>query len=128
MLEFFERRRLRRVLYSYPVIGLVGIVAVLMLLPAWSAYSKMHATAEKREEAAAELAHLSAREEALAEEIERLSSERGVEEELRRKFEVGHEGEELIVIVGLERTEPVAPAPEPEPTWRDRVREAFPLW
>ncbi len=127
MLEFFERRRFRRVLYSYPIIGVVGLVAVLLLFPAWSAYSNMNATAEKREDVAAELERLSAREAALQEEIDRLATERGVEAEIRRKFEVGHEGEELIVIVGLPDA-PQVEEPEPtQPSWGERIRGFVPF-
>jgi len=35
----------------------------------------------------------------LREEIERLSTERGIEQEVRSKFEVGKDGEEMIIIV-----------------------------
>lgn len=100
MLEFYEKRKLKRLLYSRPALVLVGLVAFFMLFPTWNAYSNMQETFEKRASAEDELAELLVRESELQTEIDRLTTEQGIEAEIRRKFEVGRAGEQLIVIVG----------------------------
>ena len=62
-------------------------------------YEKERDTRLKRIEQREILNELEGRESSLREEIERLSTERGIEEEVRSKFEVGKDGEEIIIIV-----------------------------
>lgn len=62
-------------------------------------YKKERDTRLRRIEQREVLDELEGREESLREEIERLSTERGIEEEVRSKFEVGKEGEEVVIIV-----------------------------
>ena len=65
----------------------------------FSMYKKERDTRLRRIEQRGVLNELEGREESLREEIERLSTQRGIEEEVRSKFEVGREGEEVIIIV-----------------------------
>jgi len=89
---------------------------------AWSVYHKEQESRVLRTEAESQLASLEAREARLRGDIARLKSERGVEEALRAEYELGNDGEEVIVIV-----EPPAPPPEPKP--RESVWErAIPWW
>lgn len=119
MLEFYEKRKLKRVVYSKPVLLLVGGIVVLLFFPTLNAYSKMQNTYENKNAVAQELLQLQEREEALQGEINRLSTEQGVEAEIRKKFEVGRDGEELIVIVGEEKSQPQT---EEEPVEEEKNR------
>ncbi len=98
-LEFYEKRKLRRIVYSKPAVALAGTIFVLLVFPTWNAYSKMRISAEKKEEVAREVAALKERMERLESEIQRLATPEGIEEELRKKFDVGKEGEEIYVLI-----------------------------
>lgn len=99
MLEFYEKRKLKRLLYSKPVIIALCIPAVFLLSVTWNAYNKEREAYANMLTASAELDRLKEREATLSQEIERLSTQRGVEEELREKYEVGKPGERMIVLV-----------------------------
>jgi cell division protein FtsB len=73
------------------------------------AYAALNAY-EQREEAIArrsvlsdELGRLEARAGSLTEDISRLEDPRGIETELRRRYDVGKEGEEVIVFIEREQ-------------------------
>ncbi len=99
MAEFYEKRKLKRLMYSPPALALFALVVLFFVSTAWSAYNKERDTALKRQEAAVELASLEAREVALKENLDRLHSESGIESEIRDRFDVGKAGEHEIVIV-----------------------------
>jgi cell division protein FtsB len=99
MLGFYQKRRLRRYIYSKSAVTVLAVIALLVGSAAWNALGKERDARVRKNVAAAELAELEAREELLQREIERLSSERGLEEEIRSKFDVGHEGERIIVVL-----------------------------
>lgn len=99
MLDFYEKRKIKRLLYSKPTIIILGFIVIWLSFAVWSMYKKEHDTRLKRIEQREVLNELEDREGSLREEIERLSTERGVEEEVRSKFEVGKDGEEIIIIV-----------------------------
>jgi len=113
MLEFYEKRKIKRALYSTPCLIVLGFVILALAIPAWGAYQKTSQTHEIRLAIAHQLRDLQERETSLQEEIDRLATDRGVEEEIRQKFEVGRSGEQMIVIVGEEKEEAVT-EPEPE--------------
>jgi len=118
MLEFYEKRKLRRVLYSKPVLVVLFLLVLAFLIPVWGAYQKVVNTHEQRIAVAAELHELRTREHILQEEINRLETPQGVEAEIRKKYELGREGEELIVIVGDAK-------PEVRKTTESQERRSF---
>ncbi len=75
------------------------IVFVVFANGTWSVYQKSSFASENRELAQKELEELKVREIALREELVRLETKRGLEEEVRQKFDVGLEGEKMIVLV-----------------------------
>ena len=99
LLEFYEKRKLRRIIYSKTAVVFSIVVFALLVFPTWSAYSKMRVSAEKKTEVEREVAALRGRMELLESEIQRLSTPEGIEEELRKKFDVGREGEEIYVLI-----------------------------
>lgn len=119
MFDFHERRKLRNILYSKPILVILGIVFVLLIYSAWGSYQKEFETREKRDQRAAVLEDLQGRKAALEGELERLNTERGVEAEIRSKFEVAKEGEDVIVIVDAPEEKEESPqTPEKEGFFR----------
>lgn len=96
---FRQRQRVARVWYRR-LITLVLVIAVFGLAQGvWGVYQKERETSRNRERVEQQLAALSSREAELRDELAYLRTERGVEEELRQQFEVGREGEEMLLIV-----------------------------
>ena len=99
MFDFYERRRFKQYLYSWPAIVVLGFACLWLALSVWGVYTQERQTRITKGERQAYLEELQVREAALNEEIARLRTDRGIEEEIRQKFEVAKEGEEVIVIV-----------------------------
>lgn len=102
---------------------LVLIVAVaIVAVGVWDVYQQQRMTAGKRAEEERKLSELKEREEVLRTEIERLDTRVGLEAELRNKYEVGHQGEGLIVIVDPKEGEQVSSVSQSESLWEGIVR------
>jgi cell division protein FtsB len=99
MADFYEQRRIKHILYSWPFLLLLGLILLLFVRATWGAYMQERETDMVKEQRAQYLADLKIRESLIRAEIERLDTERGVEEEIRQKFEVAKDGEGIIVIV-----------------------------
>ncbi len=102
MFEFYEKRRIKKFIYSKGFFGILSILVLLMSYAAYGAYGKMEGTIERRATLQAQLAELEDRADSLEEDIERLNDPRGLESELRTRYEVGWEGEEVVVLVDEE--------------------------
>ena len=99
MFDFYERRKLRAILYSKVFLLFLFLLIILLAKGAWGVYGQERETSRKTAEKAAELKDLADRHTTLVAELKQLSTERGVERELREKYEVTKEGEEMIVLV-----------------------------
>ncbi|MBI2617970.1 septum formation initiator family protein [Candidatus Kaiserbacteria bacterium] len=99
MFDFYERRKIRQLLYSWPSLIVLIALSVLLVPGVFEVYQQEKETRINKNQRLSHLEGLTVREEALQEEIDRLNTERGVEEEIRQKFEVAKEGERVIVIV-----------------------------
>lgn len=100
MLDFHEKRKLKRYLYSYYTAGFLALLSIPLGLSVYERFVVERAMAEKQAAAAEELQELQGRAAALESEVKRLQSARGVEEELRDRFEVSKEGEQVVIIIG----------------------------
>ncbi len=120
MFAFYEKRKLRRVLYSRPMLVLLAIPVILLGMAAWNAYGKERETSINREEQTRELAALEEREGALQAEMDRLKVERGVEEEVRSKYDMGKPGEHMIVIVDPDQKNNATTSTEEHKGWFQR--------
>lgn len=98
-MDFYEKRKLKKILYSKPILAILVIIVIWFSFAVRSMYKKESDTRLKRIEQKEILEELKTREWSLSEEIERLSTEYGIEQEVRSKFEVGKEGEEMIIVV-----------------------------
>ena len=99
IMEFQEKRKVKRILYSKVTLVILAIVIVVLVNSVWGVYKKRALSKENLEKTQASLEILQAREKLLSAEIERLKSATGVEEEIREKFGLVKPGEEVIIIV-----------------------------
>ncbi len=98
MLDFRERSRLRRFIYSKPSIFILFFFVILTAHGAWGMFEKSREAKIKEEKALLELGQLSSRHSELEQDINKLSTERGQEEEIRNRFMVAKDGEKVIII------------------------------
>ena len=99
MLEFQEKRRVKKFFYSRVTLAILIIVALYSFSAVFKVYQKQDMTKDNLAKTAASLASLQAREKMLSSEVERLKTEAGREEEIREKFGLVKPGEEVIVVV-----------------------------
>lgn len=98
MLEFREKRKLKQLLYSKLTLIVLFIIVFYLASSVLGIYQKEKSTRAVKELQERDFEELSGREAVLRAEIERLNSGYGIEEEIRSKFEVGRDGERVIVI------------------------------
>lgn len=103
MKDWEEKRKLKSVLYSKPVLAFLVLLLVLALKGTWNLYQKSEEAAANREMVLAQIAELQKREDFLKQGLDRLSTKEGVEAQIRQKFDVKKEGEEVAVIIVPER-------------------------
>ena len=99
MFDFYEKRKIKQLLYSWPVLFLLAVLFILLLNGVWGVYEQEKETRINKNQRLLYLEELKERKNVLQEEIDRLKTPRGMEEEIRQKFEVAREGEGVIVIV-----------------------------
>ncbi|MCR4330390.1 MAG: septum formation initiator family protein [Patescibacteria group bacterium] len=99
MLDFQQKKKLRKAMYSKGVLLVLGIIVLFLGNATWNVYQKYSEARGNEENVLNELRKLQERESDLSADIERLNTQRGVEEELRKRFGVAKEGEEVMIIV-----------------------------
>lgn len=114
-----EKRKIRRIVYSWPVVLVLLGILVLFAMSTWDVFMKYQKSTANVTRLEEDYTTLVEREKKLQERIEYLQSEQGIEEEIRDKFNVAKEGEQVIVIVDPEVAEDEENA-EPEGFW-DKV-------
>ena len=99
MFNVFEKRKVRRFFFSRTLsIFLFGIF-LFLAHAAWGAYQTSSFAHETQREAVLEYTALDERKKMLEAQIAHLGTERGIEAELRSRFDVGREGERLVVLL-----------------------------
>ncbi|GMQ95106.1 MAG: hypothetical protein BMS9Abin13_216 [Patescibacteria group bacterium] len=99
MLEFQEKKKIRRLIYSNTTIVFLVLILIFSLHAVWKVYKKAIIPYANKSAASRTLTELKAREADLTERIEWLKTNQGIEMEIREKFGVVREGEEVVVIV-----------------------------
>lgn len=99
MREFQERRKIRKIFFSIPVIAILLIIAIFLLFSNIKVYKKSKEAIFLSSIVEQELAELEKRKLELESNIAVLQTESGIEEEIRKKFNVQKPGEEVLVIV-----------------------------
>lgn len=99
MIEFKEKKKVRKFLYSKPVFAILMFIFLLSLEGLWNMYGKYSEVSQKAQEAKIDLQKLRERKADLEKKVSFLKTERGEDEEIRKKFMVGKQGEGIILIV-----------------------------
>lgn len=123
MMEFQEKRKLRRFIYSRLVAILLLIVLFFLLKQVWDVYDKQRFTQENLDRVSGDLNELRARELRLQTEISRLKTSGGAEAEIRERYGLAKPNEEVISIVGGD-SRPEEELILPEPSWWQK----FKIW
>ncbi|MHB1330423.1 MAG: FtsB family cell division protein [Minisyncoccota bacterium] len=122
MRELEKRQKMRRRMYSTPVIIGLLVVTIFLVKGAYSLLLTERRSAEKAEILALKVSSLALREEFLKSEIARLNTEAGIEEEIKSKYNVARPGELVALIVDdTER----ASTTEEEASWWKRFWDAI---
>lgn len=94
-----RRSSKRHWFFSWPTVLLLLIVVGVLMSGVWSAYKKDVLAREKLSEAAREREEMTVRHSALKEKLDMLATPEGKEALLRAQYDVGREGEELVVMI-----------------------------
>ncbi len=114
MREFQERKRLKRLIYSKPVLIFLFILLVLVIDGTWKIYQKERESRANLARVENQLTTLKERSGNLSSDVTRLKTEQGMEEEIRSKYEVSKPGEQLLVIVDKDAAATTSP---PQNLW-----------
>jgi cell division protein FtsB len=99
MFDFHEKRKIRSVLYSRPVIFVILLITILLSISTYNRYVVAKDMEAKLEARRGELDELERRAKAIESKVEYLKDERGVEEELRNRFDAVREGEQVVILL-----------------------------
>jgi cell division protein FtsB len=99
MMEFQEKRKLKRVLYSKVVLIILLLLILFGLKQVLDIYTKQRLTRDNLAKTATVYDGLQAREKMLSSEIDRLKTQAGTEEEIREKYGLVKPGEEVLTVV-----------------------------
>ena len=86
MIEFQQKKRIRKILYSPIVLIILFIIFVILTRSLWGVNEKERISSENLSKEKTELEKLSLREKDLASALEYLKTDQGIENEIRRKF------------------------------------------
>ena len=119
MLDFYEKRKLRGILYSKVTVGLLFLFGLFLTTSVYERYKAETLSAEKRAARAEELERLLERADMLEKRVQMLESDRGKEGEIREQFDVTRGNEQIVVILdekeerGSNATTTIAPPAKP---------------
>lgn len=99
MLEFRQKKKIRRILYSPFTLIFLLIILLILLKSLFGAYNKAKLSTSNLEKEKNELQRLINREKILSSSIDYLKTDAGIENEIRNKFRAIKEGERVAVIV-----------------------------
>lgn len=117
MFDFYEKRKIRSLLYSKITIGIILVFAILVFISVYERYQVERLMAERRTTTELELKALETRATSLEEKVDHLENQRGLEEEIRTRFDVAREGEQVVIILdGKEEVATPVLEPEAEPS------------
>lgn len=98
MLDYRERFRVRRIIYSKATAIILLGMFVLVAQATWGMYEKSKEARDRRDKAVTSQKAYEERNRELENNINRLSTDRGLEEEIRSRYMVAKDGENVIVV------------------------------
>lgn len=119
MRELQSRQKMKRRLYSMPMLGLLLVLVVLAGRGAHGVLKKRHESAARIVELKNKIATMEERKEELNHDIEKLDTKEGIDEEIKEKFSVSREGEMVAVIV--DKRNSATTSPGSSPSWYQRL-------
>lgn len=135
MFDFHEKRKIRTILYSRPVVFVIMIVTILLSFSVYNRYSVAKDMEQKLEAKKQELRELEERARHIESKVEYLADERGVEEELRNRFDAIREGEQVVILLddkgdGKKEIEEIGPtdAVDTDESFMRSVIGVFKFW
>ena len=117
-----KRKNWRRTIAAKPVLLVMVILIFLLGQGVVNVYKKNEQAKDKVNKVLKQKEVLQKDYDALKKEMDTIKTNFGVEAELRRKFDIAKEGEELIVIVDVEKEIETV---EEKKTWWGSVKEVF---
>jgi len=99
MLDFQQKRQMRKVFYSKITFWILLILVILLSKQVYDIYKKKQLSQEGLATISKEYNNLKNRENMLSSEIEKLKTENGIEAEIRGKFDVVKPGEQVVIII-----------------------------
>lgn len=125
MLEFQQKRRLRRILYSKVTLVLLFALLLLFGRSTFSLWEKQREAERGLSAMEGERAALELKGKSLAARIAALKTERGIEEAIREKFKVAKEGEGVVVVIDPKEKEDTIGEANSFFTWWKSIRGFF---
>jgi cell division protein FtsB len=104
MIDFQQRRKIRRIFYSKITFVVLILLVLFMSKQVYDIYKKETLSRENLQSISGEYNSLKSRQKMLTSEIDRLKTDEGIEEEIRDKFSVAKPGEQVVVIVDSSST------------------------
>lgn len=117
MRELEHRQKLKKRMYSLPVLGILLLVTIAIGRGAYALLVKERDSARDARLLAEKVQTLTLREKQLTDEIAKLNTEAGIEEEIKSKFNVARAGEHVAVIVDKPAST-ASTTPEKAPWWK----------
>ncbi|MDP3958250.1 MAG: septum formation initiator family protein [bacterium] len=125
MLEFQQKQRLRRILYSKVTLALLFAALLLFGNSTFKLLEKKREAANGLATLEKEIAALAVKEKTLSGRIAALKTERGVEEAIREKFKVAKEGEGVVVVIDRKEKEATMGETNPFSAWWKGIKDFF---
>ena len=102
----------------WTVMGILIILAFLGAIAAWDVFKKERMVKQELELVSEHLVDLEERKDALEGTLGALDSERGIEYEIRKRFPLGKQGEEVIVLLDASNAELTQTASSSNGVWQ----------
>ena len=99
MLDFQQKRKVRRLIYHRVTLILLAILVLFAIHSTWIVLEKKRTSQEMKDVSLRNVEELRLRDEELKWRIERLQTPPGIEEEIRSKFTVAKNGENMVIVV-----------------------------
>lgn len=99
MRELENKRKVRKIIYSYPAIIVALFILFILGRAAINAYYKEKLSSENLERVMVDYNKLNDRQALLLKSVETLETPEGIESEIRKKFRVVKKGESIVIVV-----------------------------
>lgn len=105
MSQLKSKNKIKRIIYSWPVLILLLIIVILIGKGIWTVSQSERLSSENKNYSEDQYNKLKNKSDTFLSEIEMLETEKGVEAEIRDKFRVVKAGEQLAIIINADDEE-----------------------